>query len=157
MAPSSQRNRLLASLSVKDLGSLEKNFEPVTLNLRLEIEKPNRRIEGVYFPNSGIASVVATQGNDTQVEVGLIGCEGMTGAAIVLCNHKSPHSTYIQVAGEGQRIATPALRSAMKASRSLHELLLKYVQAFHVQVSHTAIANARAKLDERLARWVLMA
>jgi hypothetical protein len=35
--------------------------------------------------------------------------------------------------------------------------LLKFVQAFMVQTSHTAIANARAKLDQRLARWILMA
>ena len=36
-------------------------------------------------------------------------------------------------------------------------LFLKYVQAFMVQTAHTAICNARAKLDQRLARWLLMA
>src|SRR2546430_11910904 len=81
----------------------------------------------------------------------------MTGTAIVLGAGTSPDETYIQVAGEGQQISVKDLRKAMEASKSLHSILLKYVQAFMVQTAHTAIANARAKLDQRLARWILMA
>jgi CRP-like cAMP-binding protein len=65
--------------------------------------------------------------------------------------------TYLQVAGEGQHITASALRKAIEASRTLHDGLLRYVQAFMVQTAHTAIANAQAKLSERLARWILMA
>lgn len=50
-----------------------------------------------------------------------------------------------------------ALREAMRQSSSLRAVLMKYVQAFMVQTAHTAIANARATLVERLARWLLMA
>ena len=81
----------------------------------------------------------------------------MTGTAVVLGGDQSPHSTYIQVAGEAQYIKAAELRRAMRASESLNSLLLKYVQAFNVQTTHTAIANARAHLDRRLARWILMA
>lgn len=70
---------------------------------------------------------------------------------------QSPHSTYIQVAGEAQRIKAKELRNAMSASGTLHGLLLKFVQVFMVQTAHTAIANARAHIDQRLARWILMA
>jgi CRP-like cAMP-binding protein len=49
------------------------------------------------------------------------------------------------------------LRKAAQESESLQQLLLKYVQSFMVQTAHTAIANGRAKLPERLARWILMA
>src|SRR5436305_10414300 len=63
----------------------------------------------------------------------------------------------MQVAGEGQRISAVELRKAMNASASLRGLFLKYVQVFMVQTAHTAIANARARLDQRLARWILMA
>jgi CRP-like cAMP-binding protein len=93
----------------------------------------------------------------TQVEAGLIGREGMSGLTIVLGDHRSPHSTYMQAAGEGQRISAVELRKAMQQSGSLHGSLLKYVQVFMTQTAHTAIANARAKLEERLARWILMA
>lgn len=76
---------------------------------------------------------------------------------MVLGGDQSPHSTYIQVAGEGQRISAKELRKAMNASGSLHRLLLKFVQVFMVQTAHTAIGNARSHIDQRLARWILMA
>ena len=81
----------------------------------------------------------------------------MSGSAIVLGNQSSPHSTYIQVAGNGHRLPVTALRRAMQQSRSLQASLLKFVQAFMVQTAHSAIANARATVKERLARWLLMA
>ena len=56
-----------------------------------DLERPNRRIETVYFPETGIASVVAVQPNETRVEVGLIGREGMSGIAVVLGGDQSPH------------------------------------------------------------------
>jgi CRP-like cAMP-binding protein len=151
------RNRLLAALSSADLQLMQRHLKPVTLKLRRDLEEPNRRIDDVYFIDAGIASVVAVQRKKERVEVGLIGCDGMSGTAVVLGSHSSPHSTYLQIAGEGQHISAAALRKAMEASRTLHGLLLKYVQAFAVQTAHTAIANAKAKLDERLARWILMA
>jgi CRP-like cAMP-binding protein len=123
----------------------------------MEMERPNRRIETVYFMEAGIASVVAVRPDKTKVEVGLIGPEGMSGTAVILGGDQSPHSTYIQAAGEGRRIAADELREAMKASESLRTMLLKFVQVFMVQTAHTAIANARAHIDQRLARWLLMA
>jgi CRP-like cAMP-binding protein len=149
-------NKLLASLSTSDFDLLEPHLEPVTLGLRKHLEKPNRRIDAAYFPESGFASVVAVQ-RGKQVEVGLIGREGMTGLPIVLGNHRSPHSTYIQAAGTGKCIPSTRLREATRSSLSLRDALLKYVQAFGVQTSHTAISNAQSRLDIRLARWLLMA
>ena len=76
---SKPENRLLAALAPADLDLLRPHLEPVSLGLRKDIEKPNRPIDAVYFPDMGIASVVAVQTGDTRVEVGLIGREGMTG------------------------------------------------------------------------------
>jgi CRP-like cAMP-binding protein len=151
------RNRLLAALSPPDLALLRPHLRFLVVAVRHEIERPNRRIDTVYFMDAGIASVVAVQADDTQVEVGLVGSEGMSGTAVVLGGDQTPHSTYIQVAGEAQWIEADQLRKAMRASGSLHALLLKYVQVFMVQTTHTAIANARAHIDRRLARWILMA
>jgi CRP-like cAMP-binding protein len=75
----------------------------------------------------------------------------------VFGDHRSPHATYIQVAGKGQCIHSTALSNATRASQSLRDALLKFVQAFGVQTTHTAISNAQARLDIRLARWLLMA
>ena len=151
------RNRLLAALSPTDLALLQPHLRFLAVAVRHEIERPNRRIDAVYFMDAGIASVVAVQADETQVEVGLIGFEGMTGTAVVLGGDQSPHSTYIQVAGEARWIKADQLRKAMRASDLLHAVLLKYVQVFMVQTTHAAIANARAHIDQRLARWILMA
>jgi CRP-like cAMP-binding protein len=157
MAPNPQRNRLLARLSPKDFEALRPHLSAVELPLRLTLEKPGRAIEQVYFPETGIASVVATQANDTRVEVGLVGCEGMTGVAVLLGDDRTPNTTYIQLAGAGQRIVADTLRSVLARNAGVQAVLLKYVQAFLIQISHTAICNARSHIDERLSRWILMA
>ena len=155
--PTSPRNRLLAALSPTDLALLQPHLKPVAMELLKDMERPNRRIDTVYFMEAGIASVVAVQPDETLAEVGLIGREGMSGIAVVLGGDQSPHSTYIQAVGEAQKIASKELRNAMDASASLRNLLLKFVQVFMVQTAHTAISNARAHIDQRLARWILMA
>ncbi|MBX9775755.1 MAG: hypothetical protein K2Y71_15340 [Xanthobacteraceae bacterium] len=140
------RNKLLALLTPEDFGLLEPNLQAISLGLRKSLEKPNKRIEAVYFPESGFASVVAIQSSKTEVEVGLIGREGMTGVAVVLGNHRSPHATYIQAAGTGQCIPADDLRRALRASLSLRDLLTKFALALGVQTTHTAICNAKARL-----------
>ena len=76
---------------------------------------------------------------------------------VIFGDHRSPHQVFIQVPGNGYRLAASALREAMQKSTTLQPLLLKYAQAFMIQSTHTAIANARGSIEQRLARWVLMA
>jgi CRP-like cAMP-binding protein len=136
---------------------LEPSLVFVTLAVGDELEEPGVEIDRVYFPESGIASVVALQGGEQRAEIGIIGCEGMTGAAVLLGGRSSPHETYIQVAGDAQAISTAALKQAVRQSTTLTLLLFRFVQAFMVQTAHTAIVNAHGHLAERLARWLLMA
>jgi CRP-like cAMP-binding protein len=150
-------NRLLQVLSGPDRDLVAPFLSRDSFEVHDVFERPNKRIEQVYFPETGIASVVAMHPAGRRIEIGIIGCEGMTGMAVVLGGNRSPHSTYIQVAGEGHVMPAAALREAMAQSPSLQAVLLKYVQTFTVQTAHTAIANARATLIERLARWLLMA
>jgi CRP-like cAMP-binding protein len=150
-------NRLLQALSSDDVALLAPHLKPVDMPVHRDMEKPNRPIEDVFFMETGIASIVAKQPNGTVAEIGLVGCEGMTGTAIVMGTDRSPHSTYVQAKGTAQRLAAKDLREAMDESPSMQTVLLKFAQAFAIQTAHTAIANARAKLHERLARWLLMA
>jgi CRP-like cAMP-binding protein len=144
-------------MSSADLGLLQPSMQSMEMPLFKDLERPARPIEWVYFMETGIASVVAVQPDGAKVEVGLIGCEGMSGTAVILGGDQSPHATYIQVAGEAQRMTAKQLREAMVASQSLNGLLLRFVHAFMVQTAHTAISNSRAHIDRRLARWILMA
>jgi CRP-like cAMP-binding protein len=76
---------------------------------------------------------------------------------VLLGNDRSPYSSYVQISGSAHRITADDLRSAMRQSLTLAGVLLRYVQAFMIQTSQTAISNGSAKLEERLARWLLMA
>jgi CRP-like cAMP-binding protein len=148
---------LLAALAPSDLALLRAHFTSVTLDRRHPLEYPNKKVEHIYFMEHGIASVVAAGDSGREIEVGLIGCEGVTGLAVILGDDRSPHSTYMQVGGSGQKISVQAFRDAMESSAELRAILLHYTQAFMVQTSHTAVANARGSVEERLARWMLMA
>jgi CRP-like cAMP-binding protein len=149
-------NKLLARLSRADARLLEPHLEAVDLPLRKQLQARNKRVEQVYFIDSGIASVVAN--GEQAIEVGMIGREGMSGVSVLLGDgERVPHETYMQVAGAGQRVSASALRDAIAVSNTLHPLLLRYVHSFMTQTTQTALANGRSKIEERLARWLLMA
>ena len=155
--PSNRQNQLLAMLSPGDFGLLKQNLEPLVMGLRFSLEDANKPIKHIYFMEAGIASVVAVSTHSREIEVGVIGREGMSGVTVVMGNDRSPHDTYIQAAGHGQRMKADELRAAMKKSPTLQNYLLHFAQAFMIQTAHTALANGRAKIAERLARWILMA
>jgi CRP-like cAMP-binding protein len=158
VSPSSNflKNKILAALSNADLALLQPHLEPVELEVRKVLEQPNKPIKHSYFIERGLASIVAGNSHK-RLEVGLIGPEGMTGLPIVLGNYRSPHENFIQVAGEGSRIPADKLRGAMRQSRSLEKAFLKFAHSFMNQTANTAFSNGTATLEERLARWLLMA
>lgn len=151
------RNRILATLSPADLALLQPHLQPLALERGKKLEIANKKIENIYFPEHGMASVVGGPGKASrEVEIGIVGNEGMTGLPVVFGDNRALHHTFIQLAGDGHRLPVAALRNALESS-TLQSLLLKYAQAFMAQATHTSIANARATLEQRLARWVLMA
>jgi CRP-like cAMP-binding protein len=149
-------NRLLSFMSAGDRQLLTPHLKQVELELRQTLEKANQPIEHVYFLEDGIASVVGDSTTFGPIEIGIIGKEGMTGLQVVLGSDQSPYETFIQVPGNGLRIEAEKLRTAMDKSRSLQQLLLRYVQVFMIQTSQTALSNAATLLTQRLARWLLM-
>lgn len=150
-------NGLLAAMSADDLALLEPKLEQLTLKLRHVLESANKPVKHNYFIYSGLASVIAIGRNGHRLEVGIIGREGMSGLPVVLGNDRSPNETFIQVEGSGARIAADDLRQAMRKSVSLSRILLNFVNAFLIQTSHTALSNGTANIEQRLARWLLMA
>jgi len=150
-------NRILAGLAPEDFALIEPHLEPVNLPVRKVLETRRKRIDHVYFVESGFASVVANGSHEPSIEVGIIGREGMTGIAIVLGGDRAQHATYIQVAGKGQRMSAARLRELDEQSPAFHRAMLRYARAFLAQTTTTALANGRSKVEERLARWLLMA
>jgi len=151
------RNRLLQKISSQDWDVIGPHLERVNLKERQVIEVPGKPITHLYFVETGLVSVVAVNDEDHRIEVGVIGKEGHTGVSLVMGDNRAQHSTYMQIGGSGMRIASDKFCAALRQSESLNSLMLKSAQAFMIQTAHTALANGRAKLEERLARWLLMA
>jgi CRP-like cAMP-binding protein len=150
-------NKLLRALAPDDFAYIARHLDPVELPVRKLLEARNRPIEAAYFLESGMASVVVNGGSHHTVEVGMIGLEGMTGLAILMGADRSPSETFIQSAGTAWRITAEALVRVTEDRPVLRRQLLRHAHIFQVQMSFTALSNARYKLEERLARWLLMA
>jgi hypothetical protein len=130
-------------------------LEPVDLALRQDVERDGEVIEYCYFPEDCLISVT-TKGGGATVEVGMIGFEGMTALGVVEQDDQTPFDTFVQGAGSAHRVEVAVLRDGLAESAELQTLFLRYTRSFGIQVASTASANARAKLEERLCRWLLM-
>jgi CRP-like cAMP-binding protein len=150
------RNNLLHTLSDADRALIEPCLESVELEKGMVLEEAGEPVSRIYFPRSGVGSNVALSKNGRRIEVGLFGCEGMSGTAIVMQTGQSTHETFMQIGGAGYSIEAGQLRDLLEQSVSMQRHLLRYVQAMMTQVSQTALSNGQAKLEERLARWLLM-
>jgi CRP-like cAMP-binding protein len=147
-------NRLLKQLSSADLALLQ--LEAVQLPLRTSLEQPGVELEFVHFIETGVASVVLDTVDSKAVEVGLIGNEGLVCGGLALGDRTSVLQTYMQVVGSGFQVEADRFIAAMAESAMLRDLVLRYNRYLAIQVAATAAANGRAKLETRLARWLLM-
>ncbi|NKN35555.1 Crp/Fnr family transcriptional regulator [Agrobacterium sp. a22-2] len=150
------KNRLLSALSPADLSLLAPSLERVQLRLRQSLETAHQRIDLIYFLESGLGSVVARKEGGTTVEVGLFGRDGMTGTSLALGDTESPFDCFTQMDGSAMRISADNLHKAMSQSVAITDLLMHYARSLGIQTTYTALANGQIKLEERLARWILM-
>jgi CRP-like cAMP-binding protein len=149
------RNRLLAALPRAELEQILPMLTRVELPIGMTIYEPKVRIEHVYFVLEGIISMVSEMREGT-VEVGTVGCEGMTGLPIVLAADTMPSRAFVQVPGEALMMHADDLRRAMDDSPTLRRLVYRYVLALFDQTAQHAACNRLHGLEERCARWLLM-
>ncbi|MEP7000732.1 MAG: Crp/Fnr family transcriptional regulator [bacterium] len=153
--PTAYHNRLLEALPESDYLRLLPELEPVTFELRQVLFEPGADITHVYFPSSGMASLVNDM-KDGTVEVGTIGNEGMVGTPILLHASKLPMRAFIQLAGEGHRIPSEPFLRVVRDSPAAERLFLRYVQTQFDHLAQWVACNRLHTLDARCARWLLM-
>jgi CRP-like cAMP-binding protein len=149
-------NLLLRALPAEAFEILVPAMQQVKLPLKFELVTPAVSNEFVYFLESGLGSVVATSSDDEIVEVGHIGYEGMSGAHLLLKVQKTPNRTFMQAEGQGISVPTSVFLKMAEQVPTANDLLLRYVHCSELQLAHSALANARYSLPQRLARWLLM-
>ncbi|MET3898073.1 CRP-like cAMP-binding protein [Devosia sp. UYZn731] len=149
-------NRLLAALPISDLHAIAQVLEPAVLGLKTPIEMPGRVVDHVYFVESGLVSVVASEHGKRIADVGMIGYEGATGSALALGDDLPSLETIVQIPGRGWRMTANEFRNCLHKYPSFKELMLRYARVLWIQASCTALIQGSRRVEARLARWLLM-
>jgi len=150
------RNQLLLALPADELERLRPHLEPcplLPLQLLIGLNAP---IDHVYFPDSGIISVLSRLEDGTLIENGTVGYEGMAGLPLVLGVDWTPSMIVGQVPGMSHRVAAASFRQLLPSLPTLTRLLHRYAVAFLAQVSQSLACNSLHSVDQRCARWLLM-
>ena len=150
-------NRLLGILAPDTLDTLLPSLCAVSLPERQVLERCGQTVRSVHFIESGVVSVLAVSPGDRHVQLGMIGIEGLTGFSAILGADHSSNQVVVQSAGTALQASIEDVRRAMESSIALRQHLLRFVNMFMAQAGQTTLSIAWANLEERLARWILMA
>lgn len=149
-------NRLLATLPRKDREQLLEHGEAVELVFAEAIYCVGEPIPHVYFPTESLISLVTPIDGGANVEVGLVGNEGMLGITLMLGVDIAPFDAVVQGAGAALRMTAPAFLRELERSPALQRELQRYLYVSLSQLAQTAACNRFHVVEARLARWLLM-
>lgn len=149
-------NQLIEALPAADRARLISSCTMVQLVLGTVLYEPGTRLRHAYFPLTGFISLLSGADPQTQVELGLVGNEGMFGSSLVLGVAEPHQYALIQGAGPALRISTTALRRELKRSLALQRMLLCYIHVRMAQQAQAAACLGFHLLNQRLARCLLM-
>jgi CRP-like cAMP-binding protein len=148
-------NRILSALPAEEYERISPRLKNVALSTGQVLYRPEEAIEHVYFPLSGTISITAVMSDGSEVEVGMVGREGMLGLPLVLGTDTAPLKALVQVPDGALRLRADLFMQELERGEGLRRLLLRYAQAFFVQTAVTAACNRLHPLGGRLARWLL--
>ncbi|HEX6280317.1 MAG TPA: Crp/Fnr family transcriptional regulator [Pyrinomonadaceae bacterium] len=113
-------------------------------------------IKRVFFPESGIISLLSSVDRTSTLEVGIVGSEGLAGVSVFLGVNVSHNLAVVQGGGTALTMTTKNFLAACKASDSLSRAVRRYIHSLLTQISQSAACNRYHVIEERLARWLLM-
>jgi CRP-like cAMP-binding protein len=150
-----QSNQLLQLLSQADLAALNEHFATVELRSGKILAEPGDDIRTVYFPHSGIVSFVVELTDGSLVQTGMVGRDGVIGAAQAVDDKKSINRIVVQVPGTASVIDRTPLRRLMDSGSCVRKLFASHEQFFVADIQQTAACNACHSAEARMARWLL--
>ena len=149
-------NRLLAALPAKEYNRLLPKLREVPLTYTETVYEPGDVIRRVYFPISGIISLLSAVGERSLLEVGIVGNEGFVGLPVFLGVKTSGNRALVQGAGVALEMKTTDFLAECKNGGALPTLLQRYTHSLLTQISQSAVCNRFHAIEARLARWLLM-
>ncbi len=151
-----QSNRLLAPLRRQDRHQLLASCDKVELRLGEILMEPGQRIRYVYFPRDGFISQLAPVDDHENLELALVGNEGMLGISLVLGVNSSMLQAVVQGPGSALRISAASFVRDLEQIPALRRRLKRYIYVLQAQLALTVTCNSFHTLDKRLAHWLLM-
>jgi CRP-like cAMP-binding protein len=149
-------NRLLAALPEETYQALLPFLEQVALPLGLVVYESGGVQGYVYFPTTGIVSLLYVLADGASAEIAVTGSEGLVGIALFMGGGTTPSRAVVQSAGHGFRLKAAELKKQFEAGGALQHVLLRYTQALITQMTQTAVCNRHHAVDQQLCRWLLL-
>lgn len=149
-------NRLLAALPEKEYHNLLGNSERIELTYGHTIYKTGAIIRHVYFPESGIVSLLSAVDDNSTLEVGIVGSEGMIGIPAFLGAKTSNNIALVQGAGFALQMTTADFLKECETSNKLQQVVKRFVQSLMAQTAQSAACIRFHPVESRMARWLLM-
>jgi CRP-like cAMP-binding protein len=151
------RNKMLLSVPDTEYQVIRPHLNFLSLPHHLSLHEPHRTLKFVHFPNEGLISLVVELKEGKSVEAGLIGNEGAAGIPAVFGLSRSPLREIVQIAGSGFRVRVGTLKEILRSTPQLQMILSRFVMGLSMQVAQTAACNRLHNVEQRLARWLLIA
>ena len=148
-------NHFLLSLSDTDRNLIFPHLKRVTIPRETIIFKAEDTIERVYFPHSGIISLIVGLSSGQFVEAGMLGRNGVIGAGAALDGTIALNTAIIQADSAGTMIDASQLKRAARQSETIRVALVRQEHILAAQTQQVAACNALHELEERLSRWLL--
>jgi CRP-like cAMP-binding protein len=150
------QNELLAAMPRRAYAALAAELVPVKLGFGEVLYAAEAPIAHVYFPCESMVSLLLPVEDHFDVEVGLVGREGMVGASLGLGIARSPVKALVQGAGSALRLGAAQFRGALARNPALRRAVDLYIYSLLKQITQTAACNRFHVVEARLARWLLM-
>ena len=152
---SNGRNRLLAALPPKDFSLIASDLKDIDLAQGVVLQEAGEPVEHVYFPQTGMISLLAVMQDGREVETATVGREGGVGTITGLGSRVSPHRSVVQIEGSASRIPAAKFQAAVNASAAIRDIAVRYSDSLMMMVQQSAGCNALHNLESRLCRWLL--
>ena len=149
------QNQLLTALPPKTYARLLTKLEIVPLIFKRVIYLPGYLPQHVYFPLSGVISLLTILADGTETEVGIVGNEGIAGISVFLGVDTTSSKALVQIPGDAMRMRISDFKAEI-LDNELHNLLQRYTQTLIGQISQAVACNCHDSVEERCCRWLLM-
>jgi hypothetical protein len=148
-------NRILNALPQNIFAGAAPHLTAVELKFGAVVAETGARVERVYFPHTGVVSLVVEMKVGEMIETAMVGRDGVVNGTSALDGKVSLHKGIVQVAGTGSAIASDALRNLANEFEPLRSLLIRHEQVLFAQAQQSAGCNASHTVEARMCRWLL--